>query len=226
MSRSIARLNAAVLFTFIIPTAAYAQLSLSFEDDYFVVENMTAGGSVAVLGVVHEFPGITVHVSSPYFLGTDSDGDASVTIAFDEPISPCSVFTAVDLMTGSSVLMSPQETRLRECGGNRDLMLTPFTKFSNSELEIGGHLVTVMVVRPGVGVWRTQVGDGGPSDADRTHNGKILLEAESLAREDNPIPPPADYLSGDIVVVIGMLTRQVTMRVLDGDLNPKFAGTS
>jgi len=226
MNRLEATLILAVLSVFLVPALAHAQLSLSIEDDYLAVDNMTPGGSVVVMGVIHEYPGITLHTSSPYFLGTDSDGDTRVTIAIDGSISPCSVFTAVDLMTGSSVLMSPENTRLYECDGNQDVTPTPFTKFSDSELEISGHLVAVMVVRPGVGVWRTQVSDGGPSDADGTPNGKILLSTESLARDNDSIPPPAEFLSGDTVVVIEMLTREVTMGVLDGDLKPRFTETS
>ena len=190
---------------------ASAQLSLTVEDERLVVNDATPGGKVAVLGVVQEFPGDTMHVRAPYLIGEDADREGEISLRHADSMRPIprhSVFAVVDLSTGRVALGAAEGTRPSEGSGHRAARVIELIPGSTG-VVVTARRVSAMLVRPGVGAWRKIVSDGGASDGDGRSNGAVVLVASSFPRVIDTSATPSGFQEGDVVVAINTYTREI-----------------
>ena len=89
--------------------------SLLINASSITITRITAGGDVAILGVLlHRRERIWTDVVQLEQILIDDDLDGRVELTFDEDIPRTAAFAAVDLTTGAGVVNVPEGFRLRE----------------------------------------------------------------------------------------------------------------
>lgn len=199
--------------------ASAAPPAVSFEEQAVVVSGATASGSVAVFGVSQGFNGFTAYYLEETALLVDEDGDGSVRLELDLPLSKVrSVWAAVDLATGELSLAAPkgEAPRAEELpgdalGADRDRLTVAVQRWAYT-----------LWVRPGreagAGAWAAIVGDGGAADGDGLEDRQVQATVKSFqpvaAGKASALPAPEQMAGGDLVLVVDPETLAIsTLRV-------------
>lgn len=186
----------------VVSAAAGAPLSVQLSNDAVTVLDVTPGSSVAMLSVAREPSYYMSRVVSRGEMLIDTDRDGTVRYEAQGGVAFSSIWVVVDVRSGDIAWTVPagflaQEMRQRGAGRGRALEAIAGT------VETGRNSVDLMIVRPGTGAWSVAARDGGPSDRDRTVNGRVRLDLSKLT----PLSPtsgaaPHALLKGDVVVVL------------------------
>jgi hypothetical protein len=140
---------------------------------------------------------------------TDDDHDGIITVAYPHGVSLRSVWVAIDLKSGDMTagrrpgfLLDVSELS-RSCfkqGANNAL----------SSFELDRRSLEFVLVRPGKGVWRTTVEQGGSADEGGGKDGKLSLSPSHMHKSgDKSGSPPDSFSGGDTVVAIDPYSLQI-----------------
>lgn len=201
--------------------ASAAAPELTFDERSVTVSGATAGGSVAVFGVSHGFNGFTTYYLRNDELLVDEDGDGSVRMELELPLSSVrSVWAAVDMTSGELGLAAPERAEVLAgempsgaVSAEGDDVTAPAQRWAYA-----------LWVRPGrnagsgSGAWGAIVGDGGARDGDGLENREVRVSASSFAPIDRESEerPPERLESGDLVLVVDPETLAVSSARLAG----------
>ena len=159
------------------------------------------GGSLVVFGVSQEVRSFITHLVRRDEVATDSDGDGRVTLDLGAPIDPASVFFGIDPESGAIAAGAPAGRPWTEIAVPA---VTSPTSLDGVELYDFGQ-AELLVVRPHVGAWAFQGGDGGELDRHGGHaapDGVLELGLEHGRPLRGGPPPPVELRAGDVLLVI------------------------
>lgn len=196
-------LGVAVVLAAAVPSWG-APPSLSFEASAVVVSGVTSGGSVAVMGVSRGFNGFTGYYLRTDEVLTDADGDGSVRLELELPLSEVfSVWAAVDVTTGELGLGAPEGTELVPASGLPAIAVSGDGTLLTAPVGRWAYTLWVRPGQGGSGVWGAVVGDGGSGDEDGAEDGSVSARVSTFAALDGAESAvPASLVTGDVVVVV------------------------
>ncbi|HEX6179572.1 MAG TPA: Calx-beta domain-containing protein [Thermoanaerobaculia bacterium] len=167
-----------------LPTPA---VTLTYGSSVVTAENVTPGGSVAWFAQV-----VTTDGYTPTFWeiaevvsDTDNDGVVFYDVAAKPPLTAQvpfrSIFCAIDIATGRYRCAPAPEFRIaREFFPLNVVQGATESGFSRlATVELG--YFSTLLIRPGVGAWRTRTGDGGLGDLDGIGNGTVHTALRSFS---------------------------------------------
>jgi hypothetical protein len=183
-------------FLLILATAgpAAGEIALAFGETTIGVKGAQPGGEVLVytLARIPE-DGMTIVSDETYRLS--ADGDGQLTLDLEEEVPWRSLWIAFDLSTGAYAVDQASI-------GVREVDFEELGTRSGATLEYRLDLLYAFLARTHQGGYRLRAGDGGPSDFDDAHDGKISLHPGRMnALADSPAPPGA-LAAQDLVVII------------------------
>lgn len=172
------------------------------------VSGLTPAATSIVFGVTREKRGyVTGYARHDYLLrSVNALGTASVNLP---SVTRTSVWSVVDLQTGAYAMSTPVEFTLQRTA----LPAGALRAVDNAQLNtlrVKHELLEVLWVRPGAGVWKASVGDGGASDADHTVDGHISLSSVQMEAVGSSPPPPDHFLSGDTLILVDPSTMEIS----------------
>lgn len=172
-----------------------AELTFEFGETTVEVGGVQPGAEVLVYTLARTVNhGITIVTDDTYRL-SDADGDGAVVLELEEEVPLRSLWIAFDLASGAHAV---EQASI----GVREVDFAERGSLSGARLEYRLAFIYAFMARARVGGWRLRAGDGGPSDFDDDHDGKITLHpARMNALADSP-PPPGALAAQDLVVVI------------------------
>lgn len=201
---------------------ASAQLRVEVRDRQFTVNEMTPGGQVAVVGVVADGAGLLAALSAPAFFLTDDDADGIAEGFFEEDVPPQSVFVAADIQQeGEGWTAVDGLPRTSEVGVTLSVADDPTS--GRPTLHLRGGSLAVMIVRTGVGAWKTHLVDGGSRDSDGAADGDIGFTPEAFVSSTPGAPVLDAFLEGDRFIAIDTHEQSITMGRITTE-NPRGSG--
>lgn len=197
------------LFTLLgLPAAAFADPVLTFEEQA-VVAQVTPGASTAWFGLVAESGAYTPRTSEYARILQDENSDGIVRFELEVP-RPVAVWLVVDMSTGQRTIAAPAGVVLNRTELPSASLLGGETNAVAVVLAENETLAVCWVVRPNVGAWRMMVEDGANADVDGASNGSVSSALSGLDAVDQSPGAPADFASGDIVVIVSLEQLAVT----------------
>ncbi len=197
-----------VLTTILAPvgmTATAAELQLLFEADRIVAEGLSPGADAVWLGVEHGSRRwqLTVHRIDRLLPDTDQDG--RVELLLPDGVPQHSVWAVVDAFTGLAAIATPSGP------GPPPVEIAPSSLVPEGTDPTGVLLtqrrsVEVLLVEPGLGIWRLTAGDGAMNDSDGVVNGELLLSFGQMRQLFDSGPAPQRASGSASLVVIDALT--------------------
>lgn len=179
---------------------ASGELNVTYTAKTMTVSGASAGGDVAVYGVVHRHYEAqeTVH-SEMSVVRADETGQAVVEVS--EP-SFRSIWLIVDLRSGSHIVSTPP-------GFTPNRLAIPSGAFepNGRRLFFTRPSLEVFVVRRGAGAWHAHVADSDANDTD-TRRGHVAFGVQSMRRVASGPPPPEHLTPGDVIMVVDTLFFQ------------------
>lgn len=180
----------AALFGVLIPAAAAAQTAqvlppvLSWSGATASVDGVTPNGTVVWFAAIRSADQYTVAQTSVAQVATaDATGASTLTVA--NPISPNSIWVAVDYQTGAYATGSPSRNFPLQLASLPAAALSLDGAGSNpGYLLDAADRIQVLLVRPGAGAWTKTVGRGGPDDESSPADAKLRFR---LSRMDTLI---------------------------------------
>jgi len=170
--------------------------------DSVVFSGVTAGGEMVLLGSsIHSEWGTQTRTQYTEIL-SDSDGDGVVSFQTKGDVPFRSIWTAVDLKTGSVTVAAPAGYDLR----HRELPKKAIKRDGNDlpvAIDTNRFRIFVLLVRPGSGAWLFTGAQGGTRDADRAANGRLLAlfsDAQPIGgKKENA---PHQLKDGDVIAML------------------------
>jgi len=185
--------------------------ALSLGADSLAVTGASAGAQVAFFGIARDVdPDDVATIRRTAEVAGDEDGDGKVALKLGRPVARRSVWVAVDLTSGDSDAAAPEGFRLKKVNfRGRGLAAR---SAGRDGIEEDRPLVELLVARPGVGVWTTRLGDGGPDDEDGAADGKLAAGLDHM----KPLAgtrtlAPAQFEKGDVVVLVDPNALEITL---------------
>jgi len=178
------------------------QLSVSFSGKTITAGGLTPRGQAIFFAEAQEPGEYTMMTYSHYERFVDADASGTAHLDIEADIVPTSIWAVVDITTGAySVTAPPGGARKsrpihggllrRSAGGDITGLDFPFA------------MASILVVRPGVGVWDASAAEQGAADEKGHGRGKIITPIPELRpiRGANPAPITA-LQGGDVVIII------------------------
>lgn len=128
-------------------------------------------------------------------------GSGQVEWSLGETIPTRSIWFAADLVSGAYATGAPADYGIANVLTLTDRHLIK-TGGVVTQLGADGNLVEFIVVRPGTGVWRTGVSDGGDLDEDSQPNSVAISVANLQPVAGTVNPAPSQLQAGDIVFLV------------------------
>ncbi len=178
-----------------------AELTVAFESEAVIVQGVSPGGDVALLGVAKEPGDFRPRVTYRRELLTDGDADGVVSYPVERRAPATSVWVLADVASGAVAVATPEDGVMREVAFPLDRSLR----------ALGGELVLiddrraeldVLYVRPGVGGWQRHASDGAPSDGDGATDGRVRVRLGDLKELGGGARQLRALLPGDLLVAI------------------------
>jgi len=186
---------------------AHADLSVHVvQDDVLSVAGLTPGGQVVIFGAGRDRSPWRVEHLMVLETRVDDDVDGTVTVDLDISIPLQSVWWAVDYSTGDYAIGTPDGYTADDRGLPDGAIMHRAT--DDTVIVLAGSPETNgLVVRPGVGVWTVQAGDGALNDQDGSPNGvtEIPISGFQAASESGPADL-GDLMPGDVLVLVNPRT--------------------
>lgn len=170
-------------------------MTLTLGSDEITVTGVPRGGRLVAFGIgidQYDHGGLLTRYVK---LLSDDDGDGIITFR-PRPLSRRAVWLAIDVDSGEHVLATPKGVV------PAGLDVRGAWRGGRSDFEVSSDSLEALVVRPGVGAWTLQMGDGGPNDADRLPDGILTLRLDRMERLAGEEKGPPFVLPRDVIVVI------------------------
>lgn len=178
------------------------QLTVKFDRTSITASGLTPGKEaffVAESQDPNEYTWLTF-AHRERFVTVDSSGSASVDIGTD--ISPTSVWAVIDVASGLYTVTTPPggpAPRSLVVKGN---LLRKSAGGDTTGFDLPFDFASIIVVRPGVGVWGGQAAEGGAIDEKGHGRGKVLTSVSLLTPIRDRLQPLTALQGGDVVVII------------------------
>ena len=179
------------------------------EAQSIVVDGVQPRQEVLLFGVSLEPQGFANATRRWSRVGTDDDGDGTITFAFDKAIEFRSVFAVVDLRGGDYLILKPD--------GYDQLIprtLDPAALRRGEKagevagLDLAGPMAYIAVVRGGAGAWGMAAHQNGHNDDD--HASPVLrVDPAKLTPLAGNAPPPAVLTPGDVILIINPIEMEL-----------------
>jgi hypothetical protein len=175
---------------------------VTIDEQLLTATEVTPGGDVVVFSLWRDrttWQTEQVRVSD---VVPDTDIDGTITYDPGRRIALQSVWFVADLATGDYAAGSPQDFSPRASAPD----VLSFMQDERNEtvaVSFSGPEVIALLVRPGVGAWRLDAGDGADGDDDSQQDGTIELDVSSFSPvgDSRTAAPPA-LLPGDVIVTV------------------------
>ncbi len=213
---SLCRLGTGLLLLLALEgAAAAAPPKVTFGDQGVSGSGFSPGGQVVWFASARV-------VSEDYYLTlarfravTTAAADGTASYDLGQPLPAASVWLAVDLTTGLYSFAAPSGTA-------PSLVNLPTlrvgTGTTSDLVEDRRHLISAVLVRPGVGAWELAVGDGGPADEDGAGDGHLQFSlarmnplVSATATASNAPAAPTRLAGQDLLVVFGSEHLEVSL---------------
>jgi hypothetical protein len=198
---------AAVLWGLAASAVPQVVPSITLNAGGIAISGLTPGASAIVLSISRQTRGgIAGYGRHDYLLrAADAGGNATVNLAVVPPIS---VWCVVDLRTGLYAVTAPLSYPIRRIPFPANALRASSNAQLN-RLRLKHDFLEVLWVRPGVGTWKTSVGDGGESDADHIVDGNLSIAPEQMEALGGSPPPPNHYLPSDTFILVNPDTMEL-----------------
>lgn len=126
-------------------------------------------------------------------------GDVSVTL--DRPIPETALIAVADVASGRIAVIDVGEARFKR----RVIQAKRFRRGPDGDYEditLPHERALIVVIRPGVGAWLHDAGDGGISDFDESSNGWIRTDPGRMQPIAQSPPAPKKIKPKDVVLVL------------------------
>ncbi len=176
---------------------AETPFGLGFEAQGVTISGATPGGDVVLWSVYRErLARISTRVGK---LGDRVTADASGAARLDlgRDVPGLSVWAAVDLASGRTVLASPGAFQWAEIDAKAHRIDKALGR-----LAVDRHALAVLVVRPGAGSWQGNVFDGGVLDEDGAYDGSLRASLSAFLPDRKSGHAPPQFQAGDVVVAV------------------------
>ena len=204
LAPALAKTLTTLALTLILPTsAAFALPSLTFETSSVSVEGATPGGEVAWLSVSRR-PLQTHQRVEIYRQLATADPSGRAELVVSDPVTPKSVWAAVDLTSGEFVVAAGATGSLRERAVLSDSLVTDESG-AVVALRHDRLRMEALVVRPGTetpSAWAGRVEDGGTLDEGAAYDGLVEFSPRLLPALHADQPTAQLFLPGDVVILI------------------------
>jgi hypothetical protein len=175
-------------------------MNATVSSERVMVDGLTPGSSIALLGVARETGAYVTHVVSRRELLTDDDHDGKIDYAPAGGIAFRSVWMVADLDSGETAIVSRsgyKPVEMKEIGAGRGNSVN----LLGNILDIARPRVEILVVRPRRGAWFMVTRGRGTEPA--IGNGRLRVDAAKL----RPLKPgfdaaPAAFIPGDVILVL------------------------
>jgi len=195
----------------ILPAAANAPLTVSFNSQGIHVAGVTPRGQVVIVSSMREASRqMLVRMTGVQQLLTDTSSGA-VDFDLGRPIPERSIWAAVDVTSGRYAVVTP-------AGFPRQELSFPATGVRNTaaveaddQLLNDHFLLEMLWVHPqngNGGAWFGRVADGGSTDVDGKNDGRTLTNTSQFAPIGTSGTPPKKFRNGDVLVFIDPLELQ------------------
>ena len=188
-----------LVLTLFLPEAASAQLSMSFGANEVTVSGITKGGEAALVSMSKDVENWMAKVSSFSVVLSDTDGDGSETYELTSPLVKRSLWVAVDVTSGESIVVSPGLTGTQAKIDPGEAIQQGVGGLYNI-LADKRTVLDLTVVRPRGGAWRIQAWDGGSNDLDGEANGVIEIDAQVMTPMRAGGAALIDFRAGDVLL--------------------------
>ncbi len=166
-----------------------------------VSARVTPGATAAIFGVVSAPRAYTARVVEHVAMVQDADGDGTVLYEVADLERYNSVWLVVDMRNGGSTIAGPAAVQARRRGLPAAALLRR-NQGAAAQVRERHSLASFWFVRPGVGAWRTSVGDGSSEDGDAAADGFATALLSQFTPVGTSPAAPEDFAAGDIVVVL------------------------
>jgi hypothetical protein len=189
-----------------LPLLAQEAPSMTIGPSSIVIAGLTPKASVYAFGIAREKRGYFIDVMPRQTTLRDDDGDGRVEWTIATGVVTPSIWMAVDLTSGQYIAAVPAEY-----GATRIALSDQhLKKFGGdvTKLAFPGTFVEFLVVRPGVGAWRSVAGLHGPQD-EGTDDDRITVSTLRLEPQgDNHEPAPDKLKKDDVVFFVNSFRGQ------------------
>lgn len=172
------------------------------------VTGVSANDRIAVVGLVCSANDATQRVSVISETLSDGDGDGRAVLALGGASGDVSVWLAVSGGSGEFALHGGQ------VGFPRPFGRAP--RFGTSTAGAGDHVIAeghstlqLLLFRPGGGVWRQTLVDGGESDESDVVDGEVVLTNRNWDSMIGPAASPGNLRPTDVLFAIDPATLEV-----------------
>jgi hypothetical protein len=188
--------------------------TLQFDDDGITATRATPGSLVAFAGVSIGSHNFMLTVDKPAALvPVDANGQAR----FDVPggVNPRSVWLVVDGTSGGYTVWAPPGMVIREMDFPGAGYQTN-SKGMAEKIDIDRFRVEAFFIRPGVGIWSSELEDGTAIDQDQIRNGRFTAGVGNLGVLAGNGPIPDDVQEGDRFFVVDPVSLEFAVQSLGG----------
>ena len=207
--------NAVLALVVLLPECAF---SLSTEIDQttqsVTIGDVTPGGEVAVVWASRQH-GIVQQTSWDTFVVADDDRDGEIVlINLEEAILPGALWSVVDVASGSFAAYrfeSPPSLASDITQGARSI---GETVRASDTVSVPGGRVSLLLVRPGVGVWYSEIYDGTENDSDGDQDHVVTTKPGMLGPGGRAPEAPPSTLPDDIIVGLDSRAMIVTITIV------------
>jgi len=197
-------------------TLASAQVKLTVEDGSMVVDAVTPGGQIAIVGVEFQKPPWRWRIVPMAQVVRDEDGDGRIVVPLPPGPGRAAVVIAVDLGAGSDAVAT-----WKVLGGEAAELASWWTGGENGEepiLQLSCRSVVLLLVGTDGRLASAVVDDGSDSDLDGSANAVISINGEAL----NPLEKDGSsearpWHEGDRVYAVGLRRPSYTMVEVPGE---------
>ncbi len=175
------------------------------------ITDVTPGGEVAVMWASRLFD-VVPQTSRDTFIAVDDDRDGEIVLDdLDKEILAGALWSVVDVASGSFAAY-----RL----GSSSVPATDITQGAHSiggtvepskVVSAPGGRVFLLLVRPGVGAWYSEVYDGTENDRDGVQNHGVTTNTGALDPGGRAPEAPRSTMPGDIIVGLDSRAMIVTI---------------
>jgi hypothetical protein len=147
--------------------------------DTLVAQNASPGGTVAWIGAANEPRNGYTRMAIRDGLVIDDDRDGAVIFPLPYGVAPRSVWAAVDVRSGDVAVASSKIFRLK-VKHSGELVVRDDKHGKPHALSVRAEWAELLLVRPGVGAWRSSAADGAASDEGAAADGLIDILLQRL----------------------------------------------
>jgi hypothetical protein len=198
----------AVSLVLLLPVAAKAaEPTLSFEPEAVVADGLQPKATIVWFGVERMIDDSFSATVAEHFEVQQATENGTATLNLERPLDEHSMWVAVDLGSGASVVAAPASYRVASA-------LRPGRLQNNNPSdEITDHRSAIvgLMVRPAEGAWVIAGGDGGPRDEDGVTNGSLTLALDAFDPLGDSPAAPAKIGKDDLWFIVDPVRMELSV---------------